>query len=483
VEDAGQCIQELNDGLGIYKVNTRTAKPALGDGAGTYEAFRRLFAPDATNLVKSKIILVEYDASDSEADDVLQKVSALVQTLGVLFDITVAPGCVSAFLFKDDYTKLRHRLQLGALQPSAVLRLVNPGGAGAKAAKQKQLDAYLARDGLSTERTVNMMVRSGSSDLEGTHWTWEQALEYTAGMNEVTWISLIANAEGKKTAKLALSVAEKNLLVYKGRLESQLRPRFEASMLVRVAVAVKPAISEYPDAVKQLETLDFDHVSGTVIRSTLQAVVNSPKVFKKAVFLIGDAGAGKDNLLNAVASLICRRDGFDTFMVSDALDPYGAATKAGLTGQQGAFVCNDGELKSTLHGRLSTEEVKKLFNVEQVGQYNARYGNAMLPIGRPRLFSMNSSLSVSRALGNQTNESDDGLNWAAWFEKEGIGFVKHLLDGNAAAILKLSAVDRAIVRRMVVVKVRGRLYSATGAANFQTDFQQQVTERVRAVPW
>ncbi len=159
MEDAGQCVHELNDGLGIYKVGTRTVEPELGDGAGTYSAFRGLFAPDATELVKSKFILIEYEASGSDAMDVLAKVTAHVQTLGVLFDVTLAPGCVSAFLFKDDYTKLRHRLQLGILRPSAVLRLVNPGGRGAKAARQNQSDAFVVRDALPTVRTANMCVK------------------------------------------------------------------------------------------------------------------------------------------------------------------------------------------------------------------------------------------------------------------------------------------------------------------------------------
>jgi hypothetical protein len=308
-------------------------------------------------------------------------------------------------------------------------------------------------------------------------------VQYVHQVTEQSWTSLIANAEGKKTAKLALSTAERNLLVYKGRLEMHLRPRFEASMLVRVAATVKPTIGEYPDEVKQMQALDFDHISGTVIRSTLQEVVNSPKIYKKAVFLIGEAGAGKDHVLNALASLVCARDGFDTFMVSDALDPYGAATKAGLTGQQGAFVCNDPELKSTLHGRLSIEEVKKLFNIEQVGAFNARYGTAQLPGGRPRLFSANSSLVVAGKLGVSDTCASSKVNYAAWFEKEGIGFVKHLLDENVDSIMKLGAADRAIVRRIVVVKVPGRLYSATDASKFHVDLAQQVADRVRQVPW
>jgi hypothetical protein len=254
-------------------------------------------------------------------------------------------------------------------------------------------------------------------------------------------------------------------------------------MLVRVASSVKTAISEYTDAVKQMQTLDFNHVSGSVVRSTLKEVVNSPKIYTKSLFLIGDAGAGKDHVLNALASLICKRDGFDTFMVSDALDPYGAATKAGLTGQQGAFVCNDPGLKSTLHGRLSIEEVKKLFNVEQVGAYNARYGTAQLPDGRPRLFSMNSSLGVGQVLGTQPSGIGDGINWAAWFEKEQIGFVKHLLNEDVKAIMKLGAHEKAVLRRIVVVKVRGRLYSATDASKFQVGLAQQVANRVRQVPW
>jgi hypothetical protein len=332
------------------------------------------------------------------------------------------------------------------------------------------LDSFLQRQSLPVVRTGNFLV--DKDDEDDAHWTWERAVEYIADFDEKTWISLIANAEGKKADKMRLSEVEHNMLIYRGRLEAHLKPRFEAAMLVRVAANIKPDLSEFLPSVKQLETLEWDYIKSNIETSDLGTVINSVKCRQKSLLFVGAAGAGKDNLLCAIAALCCKRQGVDSFMESDGLDPFGAATKAGLTDRQGAFVMNDVELKTKLQGRLSLEDVKHLLNVEKPAQFNARYGNAILPANRPRLISMNCGKLPTGA-----------IDWSAWFVREELPFVAHLLNGTVSAIRALGEDQKAVLRRMIVVKIDKPLFDTQRQSSATASLVSKVATEVARVPW
>ena len=271
---------------------------------------------------------------------------------------------------------------------------------------------------------------------------------------------------------MQLTEEEHNMLIYKGRLEAHLKPRFEAAMLVKVAATTKPELSEFLSSVKLLPTIEWNHITETIDESTLGVVMNTVKCRQKSVLFVGAAGAGKDNLLCALAALCCKRQGVETFMESDGLDPFGAATKAGLTERQGAFVMNDVELKTKLQGRLSLEDVKHLLNVEKPAQFNARYGNAILPACRPRLLSMNCG-----------KLPDGAVDWSAWFVREELPFVAHLLSGTVSEIRALGEDQKAVLRRMIVVKIDKPLFDTTRVSSATVSLATRVAAEVASVPW
>jgi hypothetical protein len=470
--DAGaECVKDLVDGYSVYKVPL-APRGAASHQATTYTAFRSLFTGDGTNLAKAHMILAEFKfAVASEADEIIAKATEQYESLDVLFDLAVTgPDCISVFIYKANFAQLRRHLDLGTHTVSSVLRLQNSKGTGAQAAQRRQLDAFIQRQSLPVVRTGNFLVKNGDED--DAHWTWERAVEYIADFDEKIWISLIANAEGKKADKMQLSEVEHNMLIYRGRLEAHLKPRFEAAMLVRVAATTRPDLSEFLSSVKQLETLEWDYIAGAIAKSDLGTVINSVKCRQKSVLFIGVAGAGKDNLLCALAALCCKRQGVETFMESDGLDPFGAATKAGLTERQGAFVMNDVELTTKLQGRLSLEDVKHLLNVEKPAQFNARYGNAILPPNRPRIFSMN------------CGKLDDGsVDWSVWFVREELPFVAHILSGSADVARALGEDEKAVLRRMVIVKVDQPLFNTARVSSATALLVARVAAEVAQVPW
>jgi len=159
LDDGSQeCIKNLNDGFGIHKTELRMTKPSP-NGTVAYQVFRDLFSPDASDLTKSHFILVEYTAADAEAVSTLERVNTHMRTLDVLFDVTATSGCISSFIYKQMYSKLRGLLEIGGMKPAAVYRLTNPKGGGVVAAKQKQLDVFLCRERLATERFGNMCIK------------------------------------------------------------------------------------------------------------------------------------------------------------------------------------------------------------------------------------------------------------------------------------------------------------------------------------
>lgn len=153
----------------------------MPNGTVAYQVFRDLFSPDASDLTKSHFILVEYTAADAEAVSILERVNAHMRTLDVLFDATAAPGCISSFIYKQNYFKLRGQLEIGGMKPAAVYRLTNPRGGGAVAAKQKQLDAFLCRGRLATERFGTMCIKKLADEQSQFVESLQRFLDANAG--------------------------------------------------------------------------------------------------------------------------------------------------------------------------------------------------------------------------------------------------------------------------------------------------------------
>ena len=154
--DEAPCIRELVDDYYLTEFPTTIASPTAAPPC-TYGAFRALFAVDASELVKTHFILVEYPVpTGSDEAALLEVAKRSFEKLGLRFDLAFVPGHLTAFLYKPGFAKLRNRLALDSLQPSAILRLAMPRRAGGYAAKRVQTDAFLARQRLTFNRCANM---------------------------------------------------------------------------------------------------------------------------------------------------------------------------------------------------------------------------------------------------------------------------------------------------------------------------------------
>ena len=144
------------DGYYLLELQTTTVQPATVSVC-TYDAFRAMFVADASELVKTHFLLVEYPVpTSSDQAALLEVAKQSFATLGLRFDLAFVQDHLTAFLYKPGFAKLRNRLALDSLQPSAILKLAMPRRAGGHAAKRVQTDAFLARQRLPFSRFVNI---------------------------------------------------------------------------------------------------------------------------------------------------------------------------------------------------------------------------------------------------------------------------------------------------------------------------------------
>ena len=149
-------IRDLVDDYCLVAFPTPVAVPPAVPPC-TYDAFRALFVVDASELVKTHFILLEYPVpTGSDEAALLEVARQCFEKLGLRFDLAFVPGHLTAFLYKSGFAKLRNRLALNSLQPSAILRLSMPIRAGGYAAKRAQTDAFLARQRLPFTRCASM---------------------------------------------------------------------------------------------------------------------------------------------------------------------------------------------------------------------------------------------------------------------------------------------------------------------------------------
>jgi len=179
VEVAEQFIKEIKDGFAIYSNDVRIVKPVPGESI-LYQTFRDLFGADASNLAKSHIILVEYKNTGSDETNALEMVKERLQTLDILYDATVVCGCVSVLIFKSNYMAIRQQLNIHDLTPPLVYRLINPKSIGSQAARQKQLDAFVARSKLPSERVCTMHLKNGVNPKPGFLSVFKEFLDENA---------------------------------------------------------------------------------------------------------------------------------------------------------------------------------------------------------------------------------------------------------------------------------------------------------------
>jgi energy-coupling factor transporter ATP-binding protein EcfA2 len=162
-------------------------------------------------------------------------------------------------------------------------------------------------------------------------------------------------------------------------------------------------------------------------------------LFESTLVLTGHTGTGKSVLAHMMAKHICKNRGdFPTYYVTKSLDSLGIQTRDGNMKSFGCMIYDDCLMRTLQNTKLDKTAMLSLFHVQQGGSFNARYHDAILPKGVPKIMCQN-----HQAL-------DDGTP-VSWFEANNLPACDALMRGQPVnELLKYSQRDQAIARRMII---------------------------------
>lgn len=165
--------------------------------------------------------------------------------------------------------------------------------------------------------------------------------------------------------------------------------------------------------------------------------------FKRSLMLLGDAGSGKSTLLDAIARYLTVSHKAPHYLKSSSLDAYGALTIKGKTAESGCYTFDEYSLVSRNNSPLDVNEIKQLLTVDKDSSWGCRYRASSLVAKREKIFA------------SQYDDNEDAISPVGDLNTPlmVLPFIRHILNGKAEEINKLSSDMKAIARRMVCVHV------------------------------
>ena len=191
---------------------------------------------------------------------------------------------------------------------------------------------------------------------------------------------------------------------------------------------------------------------------TLDEFMNSPAHLNMSALLVGVGGAGKTQIMHSMGKTCCIRYNMQLYCYAKALDPYGALTRAGVTGQSAFFGFSDFDLNTLLNEGLSTEEVKSLFDCQEGGSHRARYHVATYPRKTTKAFAFNV-------------EPD---KMAEMFFNMNLPAFANLCNKDRTKMMQMSLTDQAIARRVAIFPVYDTLVSDQQITTLKENDQKTV---------
>jgi hypothetical protein len=164
-------------------------------------------------------------------------------------------------------------------------------------------------------------------------------------------------------------------------------------------------------------------------------------LFQSTLCLVGRTGTGKSVLAHMIAQHLCiTRGRMKSYFFTKSLDSLGVQTKDGNMKSFGAMVYDDLELRSLQNTKLEKSHLLSLFHVQGGGSFIARYHDAILPKGVPKIMTQNHTV-------------DSAGNQISWFKEHNLDACDALMRGDQAGVTKFGQKDEAIARRMIIFDV------------------------------
>jgi energy-coupling factor transporter ATP-binding protein EcfA2 len=254
------------------------------------------------------------------------------------------------------------------------------------------------------------------------------------GMDTASLIAAANNAKRAVKENTADKLQQSNLL-YKTDLAGYVKNMMSLGDIITLRANVLRYPADFGLNVGNMKGVSFNDATNALNDVTLKEWRNTTLHKRKAAFIVGDKGAGKSTLANALGGMLALRQKRDRFLLSKAIDPCGLLSRQGQMATLAAYVFHDCELKSLIDNTLSHEAIKAMCDVNETAAIPARYHNAIFTKNRPRIFTCN--------LGRD-NEAGD------WFMRNNAPALAALARKDIDALRRMSDDDQAVARRAVV---------------------------------
>ena len=276
--------------------------------------------------------------------------------------------------------------------------------------------------------------------------------EHLHGMSTDEIHTLIAECEmaakPRKGPKKELEPLQHACITWKAHAKEHMNIlRRAGNSIVFIETVVYKYPSSFLDHVPSLKCIYF-HLQSKSIRSlTLKECLDQGLYLDDTLVFSGDTDAGKTELCTSLGAWLAHEYRFSQIEVTTALDHLGMMTKNGSIQKIGAFVWSDPDLTSCKDCKLSFQEKKKFFKVNNAADFKSRQHIATLPELVPRLLSINTGL-------NEDGTQDHGK----WFDAEGLPGPAALAREKLEDILALDQDNLATVTHIKLFKIESKVY-------------------------
>ena len=271
---------------------------------------------------------------------------------------------------------------------------------------------------------------------------WSEMQEFFMNFDTPSFIQYLAEAKlAKKEHRL--SQTQEAALVVATELKDYIKTVEISNEMVKDVVE---RTFTYPDEMMKLPKLvglHYEEGKGIFKITFDEANVKTDLHLRKAIILAGFPGSGKSSAVRSVAKMQAEAYGYTRYVFGKALDPFGCLAKSGGARTIGAVAVTDLDMVSAANEKLSIEEMKGIFKVDEQAAFRARYFPGQMPEMAPRLFAVNSE------------------NKDQWFLDQGLEGCAALARNDLAALKSCNQHQRAAARSVVIFHVQDFLFEKT----------------------
>jgi len=297
---------------------------------------------------------------------------------------------------------------------------------------------------------------------------WDETIAELAKLTIDELNVFLANATNHKRQKCETPLEASTLNMEKYIVPYIKKLKESHTMLFKASDGPYRFPQDFVPTIMDMEGEFWNHIDEELKTMTLREVLSSDIMYRRSLIFVGKSGRGKTRMLEAMARRICVKDSYEYYISGTSIDPLGLLTLSGKIRQAGALVLSDFDLVTLQNQQMSKENVKIFFKADEQGGIKARYHEAMMQRGWPRLLSINSDVyGPAHAMAGQ-------IDYAHWFRSQShCQSIIAIIEKDTTFLSTMGGNDEAIARSVIVFKVPDYLFDTEKAKVSKDDINEK----------